>query len=156
MFDMPSLKERASDTFKFFMNPVAVGLIILALGVFYLAASMTTLSIELAQVRRDMPPTLDRIDKQLDRVDKQISSVNKILKGSENAGKEFTSGVNKGISSGIIDIPVNTVNNVGEKLKDTAVNTGKSSYGFWNAIKEKLPFWKPVTKEAQAKPQNKK
>ncbi len=151
MFDMPSLKERVTNIFKFFLNPIAIGLILLAIGVFYLAASLTTFSIELANIRRDMPPTLYKIDKQLDRVDKQIAAVNKMIKGSENAGKDFTSGVNKGISSGIIDIPVNTVSNVGEKLKDTAVKTGTTSYGFWNTIKEKLMFWKPATKEAQEK-----
>jgi uncharacterized protein YoxC len=147
-----NLKEYLNGIFKFFLNPIAVGLIILAVSVFFLAASLTKFSVELANVRRDMPGTLNRVDKELDRVDKQIAAMNKTMKGYENAGKDFTSGVNKGI----IDIPVNTVSNVGEKLKDTAVNTGKTSYGFWNMLKDKLTFWKPATKEAQEKNQVKK
>ena len=139
------------NIFKFFLNPIALGLIILALGMFFLAASLTNFSIELSHVRREIPGTLNRLDKQLDRVDQQISAVKKMLKGSESVGKEFTSGVNKGISSGIVDIPLNTVSNVGEKLKDTAVKTGTTSYGFWNVLKDKLMFWKPATREAQGK-----
>ena len=153
---MHNLKDALNRVLKFFLNPVAIGLILLALGVFSLAASLTTFSFELAKVRKDMPAALTRIDKQLDRVDTQIASVNKMLKGSENAGKDFTTGVNKGISSGLIDIPVNTVNNVGEKIKDTAVKTGTTSYGFWNIIKEKVMFWKTASSEVQEKAAKKK
>ena len=148
---MQNPKETLIGIFKFFLNPIAIGLIILAVGVFYLAASLTTFSTELSHVRRDLPSALSRIDKQLDRVDAQIASVNKMMNGYENAGKDFGAGVNKGISSGLIDIPFNTVNNVGETLKNTAVKTGTTSYGFWNALKGKLMFWKQASSEAQTK-----
>lgn len=160
MIYMRNFKEDMIKIFKFFLNPVAVGLIILAVAVFFLAASLTRFSIELSHIRREIPGILTTVDKQLDRVDKQLSAANKMLKGSENAGVDFSAGVNKGISSGIVDIPMNTVSNVGEKLKDTAVKTGTTSYGFWNGLKEKLMFWKTAaktaTKEAQGKPAAKK
>lgn len=150
--DTQKLKDFFLKALNYSVDLMALAVILLALSIFYFSISLMSFTYELANVRRDMPGILTRIDSELDKTNKQILVVQKMLKNFEVTGKEFTEGINQGISSGIVNLPVNTVSNVGETIKNTAVKTGTTTYGFWNVLKDRLMFWKHPTVEAQSKP----
>lgn len=141
---------------RLYANTLALAMVILAISIVYLAWSLTGLNIALNGVQKELPKTLDRVDRQL-------SVAQNLVNQAESSGKKFTksmnkniaSGINSGISSGLVDIPVNTVSNVGNKLTNTAIDTGKTTIGFWQNMKEHLLFWeskkKTSSEEAPAK-----
>jgi len=144
---MESFKDIAGRIVKYFANPLALGLVALAVSVFLFSVSLANFTFELRLVRRDMPKTLDRIDRQ-------IIDVQKLMKLAESTGQDFQAGVNKGMSKGIVEMPLDTIANVGYKLSDTAANTGKQTISFWEGLKGKLLFWqkkKAATAEASPK-----
>lgn len=137
------------------LNMMTLAVFLLAAAILFLAAALFGFTYELSMVRRDLPKTLDRIDVQ-------IGAVKQIASRAESSGKKFSTGINKdissginnGISEGLVNLPVNTVTNVGSKLTNTALTTGKETYNFWQAAKDRLMFWSkkpPVTGEASSK-----
>ena len=136
------------------MTLMALCILILSISIFSLALSLSSFTNELSFIRKDLPGLLNRIDGQ-------IKQVQKSMKEAENTGVEFQTGVNKGISQGVVDVPLGTVTNVGNKLSDTAASvgyklsdtaasTGKQTLGFWQGFKDKVMFWdhKKTTPEA--------
>jgi len=133
---------------KISVNIMALSLLLLAASIFLLALSLARFTAELSIVQRDLP-------KALDRIDRQITVVQHVMGSVESSGASFSEGINKGISSGIVELPLNTVANVGYQISNTAASTGKQGYGFWQRVKDKLLFWQPkkssATKEASPK-----
>ena len=124
---------------KIVENIMALSLVVLAGSILIFSIVLSGFTMEIALARHDLP-------KQLDRIDGQIAEVQKILNGIEASGTNFQKGMNKGISAGIVDVPVSAVANVGYKISDAAATTGNQTYGFWQALKGKLMFWnKPAT-----------
>ena len=137
---------------------MAFSLFVLACAIIFMGLTLSTFTLQLSLIRSEMPKTLDRIDRQ-------IAAVQTIAASAENMGNRFSgdlnkdistgisSGINKGITEGIVDIPVNTMKTVGKKISNTAIDTGTTTYDFWQGIKGKLMFWqkKPPTSEASKK-----
>jgi hypothetical protein len=134
------------------LNAMSAGIIALAVSIFFLAAALSTFTIQVALFRRDIP-------KNMDRLDRQITALQFIVGSAEASGQEFSSGlnqditkgINKGMSEGLIDLPVNSVKVVGGKIENTVASTGKHAYNFWEGTKEKMFFWqkKTATREAE-------
>jgi hypothetical protein len=152
MFDSGSIKKALK---KLPINIGVLSILILAGSITFLAISLSTFTLELALVRRDLPRALDRVDRQILYVQRMLVSVESSSQSfSMGLNKDISSGINKGISQGIVDLPLNTVANVGYKLSDTAASTTTHTYGFWQGFKEKLFFWqakKSSTTEAKSK-----
>ena len=141
MLSLTSIKETIKKI------PIgSLSLLILAGSIVFLAISLSAFTLELSLFRRELPHVLKTIDRQ-------ITDVQKMMRLAETTGKDFQTGVNKGVSQGIVEVPLGTVANVGYKLSDTASYTGKQTVGFWNVIKDKLMFWQPKkSPTAEAKP----
>ncbi len=128
---------------KIVENILALSLIILAGSILIFSLVLSSFTLQVSLARHDLP-------KQLDRIDRQIADVQRILNGIEASGTNFQKGMNKGISAGIVDVPVSAVANVGYKISDAAATTGNQTYGFWQTLKGKLMFWnKPATATAE-------
>ena len=119
---------------KIVENIMALSLVVLAGSILILSIALSGFTLQISLARHDLP-------KQLDRIDGQIAEVQRILNGIEASGTNFQHGMNKGISAGIVDIPVSAVANVGYKISDAAASTGNQTAGFWQNLKGKLMFW---------------
>lgn len=126
---------------------MALSLVTLAGSILLFTIALSGFTLQLSLIRHDLP-------KQLDRIDGQIAEVNRILNGIEASGANFQKGMNKGISSGIVDVPVSAMANVGYKISDAAASTGYQTAGFWQRMKDKMMFWqsKPAASSTEAAP----
>jgi|WetSurMetagenome_2_1015567.scaffolds.fasta_scaffold1341657_1 hypothetical protein len=144
------------DAFKKIqVNWMTLSILLLAGAIFCFALALFSFTHEISMVRREMPRAMDRIDRQISAVSQLAGSAEVTgQKFSKGINKDISSGINKGMSEGLVDLPLNTVANVGYKVSDTVTSTGKQTIGFWQVARDKLFPWlkKPSpTAEVQRK-----
>ncbi len=98
-------------------NLLACALILLAVSALALAQALNTFSWQLASIEKEMPQLLNRTEKV-------VINIQNTLHDSQSIGENLSKGMGKGAASSIVDLPYNTVTNVGGKVIDT-INTAR-------------------------------